>query len=180
MRGDAGGALTLVMPKKAKAPGGSTTSELLDYLFGPGELDEHTDPHLVAGWDPDLPCPARHPERIPPAPPAPALWRAAPPPAGGPPRGRWSHAPRAGRGGGAVVLTLVEAVEAATAWHRAQEFRAQARAASDAAVPLREAAGLAGTPAPTAGDEVPYRSRAESAGPAGPLPHPRCVRWTGL
>ncbi|MFG2339557.1 hypothetical protein [Streptomyces yangpuensis] len=39
------------------------------------------------------------------------------------------HAPRAGRGGGAaVVLTLlialVEAVEAAADWHRAQEFRA--------------------------------------------------------
>ncbi|WP_371591657.1 mobilization protein [Streptomyces virginiae] len=50
------------MPKKA--PGGSTTAELLDYLFGPGERDEHTDPHLVAGWDPDLPCPARSPERI--------------------------------------------------------------------------------------------------------------------
>ncbi|MGW6981824.1 hypothetical protein ACWGE1_20660 [Streptomyces sp. NPDC054932] len=61
------------------------------------------------------------------------------------------HAPRVARGGGAaVVLTLlialVEAVEAAAAWHRAQEFRAQARAAADAAVLLREAAGLAGTP----------------------------------
>ncbi|MEV6575639.1 mobilization protein [Streptomyces sp. NPDC051577] len=50
------------MPKKAEA--GSTTIDLLDYLFGPGERDEHTDPHLVAGWDPDLPCPARTPARM--------------------------------------------------------------------------------------------------------------------
>ncbi|MFI7358070.1 hypothetical protein ACIBTP_29640 [Streptomyces avidinii] len=62
------------------------------------------------------------------------------------------YAPRAVRGGGAaVVLTLlialVEAVEAA-AWHRAQEFRAQAQAAAEAAVLLREAAGLAGTRSP--------------------------------
>ncbi|WP_420077971.1 hypothetical protein ACN6AT_00505 [Streptomyces sp. JL4002] len=48
------------------------------------------------------------------------------------------YAPRAGRGGGAeVVLTLltalVEAVEAAADWHRAQERRAQAKAAPEAA-----------------------------------------------
>ncbi|MFE9469419.1 hypothetical protein ACFYNW_38600 [Streptomyces virginiae] len=60
------------------------------------------------------------------------------------------HAPRAARGrGAAVVLTLlialVEAVEAAADWHRAQEHRAQARAAADAAVLLRDAAALAGT-----------------------------------
>ncbi|MFD9475014.1 hypothetical protein [Streptomyces goshikiensis] len=52
-----------MMPKKAET--GTTTIDLLDYLFGPGERDEHTDPHLVAGWDPDLPCPARHPGRMP-------------------------------------------------------------------------------------------------------------------
>ncbi|MET9694694.1 hypothetical protein ABZY81_40925 [Streptomyces sp. NPDC006514] len=51
-----------MMPKKAES--GSTTIDLLDYLFGPGERDEHTDPHLVAAWDPDLPCPARTPDRI--------------------------------------------------------------------------------------------------------------------
>ncbi|MFF3675853.1 hypothetical protein ACFYYS_17990 [Streptomyces sp. NPDC002120] len=51
-----------MMPKKAET--GSTTIDLLDYLFGPGERDEHADPCLVAGWDPDLPCPARTPERI--------------------------------------------------------------------------------------------------------------------
>ncbi|WP_405940617.1 hypothetical protein [Streptomyces sp. NBC_00207] len=51
-----------MMPKKA--PGGSTTAELLDYLFGPGEHDEHTAPHLVAAWNPDPPCPARAPDRI--------------------------------------------------------------------------------------------------------------------
>ncbi|MGW4510117.1 mobilization protein [Streptomyces sp. NPDC004436] len=50
------------MPKKA--PGGSETVELLEYLFGPGERDEHTDPHLIAAWDPDLPCPARDPGRM--------------------------------------------------------------------------------------------------------------------
>ncbi|MEU9377203.1 mobilization protein [Streptomyces sp. NPDC048255] len=50
------------MPKKAES--GSTTIDLLDYLFGPGERDEHVDPHLVAGWDPDLPCPARTPARM--------------------------------------------------------------------------------------------------------------------
>ncbi|MER6444101.1 hypothetical protein [Streptomyces venezuelae] len=65
------------------------------------------------------------------------------------------HAPRAGRGeGAAVVLTLlialVEAVEAAAAWHRAQEHRAQAKAAPEAAVLLRDAAALTGTPPPTA------------------------------
>ncbi|MGW7452989.1 hypothetical protein [Streptomyces sp. NPDC054787] len=50
------------MPKKAET--GSTTIDLLDYLFGPGERDEHVDPHLVAAWDPDLPCPARTPARM--------------------------------------------------------------------------------------------------------------------
>ncbi|MFE2852041.1 hypothetical protein ACFXJO_13035 [Streptomyces lavendulae] len=50
------------MPKKAET--GSTTIDLLDYLFGPGERDEHVDAHLVAGWDPDLPCPARTPARM--------------------------------------------------------------------------------------------------------------------
>ncbi|MGW0393001.1 hypothetical protein ACWDYJ_19305 [Streptomyces sp. NPDC003042] len=50
------------MPKKAET--GSTTIDLLDYLFGPRERDEHVDPHLVAGWDSDLPCPARTPARM--------------------------------------------------------------------------------------------------------------------
>lgn len=50
------------MPKKAES--GSTTIDLLDYLFGPGERDEHVDPHLVAAWDADLPCPARTPGRM--------------------------------------------------------------------------------------------------------------------
>ncbi|MFD5415520.1 hypothetical protein [Streptomyces nojiriensis] len=49
-------------PKEAS--GGPTTADLLDYLFGPGERGEYTAPHLVAGWDPDLPCPARSPDRI--------------------------------------------------------------------------------------------------------------------
>lgn len=50
------------MPKKADS--GDTTVDLLDYLFGPGDRDEHTDPHIVAAWDPDLPCPARTPDRM--------------------------------------------------------------------------------------------------------------------
>ncbi|MCR8945185.1 mobilization protein [Streptomyces sp. OUCMDZ-4982] len=50
------------MPKKAR--GGTTTAGLLAYLFGPGDHEEHTDPHLVAAWDPDLPCPARTPDRM--------------------------------------------------------------------------------------------------------------------
>lgn len=29
---------------------GRNVATLLDYLFGPGKSDEHTDPHLVAGW----------------------------------------------------------------------------------------------------------------------------------
>ncbi|MFD6917751.1 hypothetical protein [Streptomyces virginiae] len=49
-----------------------------------------------------------------------------------------------------LLIALVEAVEAAAAWHRAQEFRAQARAAAEAAVLLRAAAALTGTPPPTA------------------------------
>ncbi|UUY52259.1 hypothetical protein NRK68_35250 (plasmid) [Streptomyces yangpuensis] len=53
-----------MMPKKA--PGGSETVELLEYLFGSGERDEHTGPHLIAAWDLDLdlPCPARDPGRM--------------------------------------------------------------------------------------------------------------------
>lgn len=50
------------MPKKAAS--GETTADLLAYLFGPGNHDEHTDPHLVAAWTPDLPCPARTPGRM--------------------------------------------------------------------------------------------------------------------
>ncbi|MFJ7087652.1 mobilization protein [Streptomyces griseus] len=50
------------MPEKGEQ--GADTAGLLAYLFGPGDRDEHTDPHLVAAWDPDLPCPARNPGRI--------------------------------------------------------------------------------------------------------------------
>lgn len=50
------------MPKKARQ--GETTADLLDYLFGPGDHDEHLDPHLVGGWDPDLPCPSRDPQHM--------------------------------------------------------------------------------------------------------------------
>lgn len=50
------------MPKKADS--GETTVDLLDYLFGPGDHDEHTDPHIVAAWAPDLPCPRPPPDRM--------------------------------------------------------------------------------------------------------------------
>ncbi|NEC43483.1 mobilization protein [Streptomyces sp. SID8016] len=50
------------MPKKAES--GETTADLLAYLFGPGNHEEHTDPHLVAAWTPGLPCPARTPDRM--------------------------------------------------------------------------------------------------------------------
>lgn len=43
------------MPKKAV--GGESTVDLLAYLFGPGNHEEHTDPHLVAAWTPALPVP---------------------------------------------------------------------------------------------------------------------------
>ncbi|MFI9490980.1 mobilization protein [Streptomyces halstedii] len=51
-----------MMPKKGRE--GETTADLLAYLFGPGDHEEHVDPHLVGGWDPDLPCPARTPDRM--------------------------------------------------------------------------------------------------------------------
>ncbi|MFB7900633.1 hypothetical protein ACFC1B_30505, partial [Streptomyces xiamenensis] len=86
------------------------------------------------------------------------------------------HAPRAARGGGAaVVLTLlialVEAVEAAAAWHRAQEFRAQAKAAAEAAVLLRAAAALTGAPPPTAKPRTGRVTRTAHRGlpPSGPV-----------
>ncbi|NEC03403.1 hypothetical protein G3I58_36305, partial [Streptomyces anulatus] len=50
------------MPKKGEQ--GADTAGLLAYLFGPGDRDEHTDPHLITAWDPDLPCPARTPDHI--------------------------------------------------------------------------------------------------------------------
>ncbi|MFJ9891608.1 mobilization protein [Streptomyces sp. NPDC091287] len=50
------------MPKKGEQ--GADTAGLLAYLFGPGDRDEHTDPHLITAWDPALPCPARTPDRI--------------------------------------------------------------------------------------------------------------------
>ncbi|MFD0432144.1 hypothetical protein ACFQ60_47755 [Streptomyces zhihengii] len=49
------------MPKKPEM--GDDTYKLVEYLFGTGKRDEHTT-HLVAAWDPDLPCPARRPDRI--------------------------------------------------------------------------------------------------------------------
>ncbi|MFJ3754468.1 hypothetical protein [Streptomyces rubiginosohelvolus] len=63
------------------------------------------------------------------------------------------HAPQTARGGGApavlnLLIALVEAVEAATAWHRAQHHHAQTRAAAQAAALLREAATLTGAPPP--------------------------------
>jgi hypothetical protein len=41
---------------------GQRVRGLLEYLWGPGKVEEHTDPHLVAGYD-DLEAlaPDRHP-----------------------------------------------------------------------------------------------------------------------
>jgi hypothetical protein len=36
-------------------PRGHRLRGLLEYLYGQGKYDEHTDPHLVAAWDPTLP-----------------------------------------------------------------------------------------------------------------------------
>ncbi|GAB2815379.1 hypothetical protein GCM10027091_53930 [Streptomyces daliensis] len=42
---------------------GSSTRGLIRYLFGPGQRDEHTDPHIVAAWDMNgAPDPGRDPE----------------------------------------------------------------------------------------------------------------------
>ncbi|MEW1794699.1 relaxase/mobilization nuclease domain-containing protein [Streptomyces niveus] len=41
---------------------GSKTIGLIAYLYGPGRDEVHTDPHLVAAWDPLSPDPGRHPD----------------------------------------------------------------------------------------------------------------------
>ncbi|AQT73248.1 relaxase/mobilization nuclease domain-containing protein [Streptomyces sp. fd1-xmd] len=41
---------------------GSDTIGLIRYLYGPGSHEEHTDPHLVAAFDPLTPDPGRAPE----------------------------------------------------------------------------------------------------------------------
>ncbi|MBV2155092.1 relaxase/mobilization nuclease domain-containing protein [Kitasatospora sp. SUK 42] len=46
-----------MIPKLAK--GGSDTSGLLFYLYGPGKRDEHEDPRMVGAWAPWVPDPAR-------------------------------------------------------------------------------------------------------------------------
>ena len=35
---------------KISTPYGEHVQPLLYYLFGPGRREEHTDPHIVAGW----------------------------------------------------------------------------------------------------------------------------------
>ncbi|MFJ2595086.1 hypothetical protein [Streptomyces erythrochromogenes] len=86
------------------------------------------------------------------------------------------HAPRAARGGGAaVVLTLlialVEAAEAAADWHRAQAYRAQAKAAAEAAVLLCEAAALTGNRPPATKPRTGrvVRTPARGLPPAAPV-----------
>ena len=41
---------------KITAPRGERVEPLIYYLFGPGRREEHTDPHIVAGW--------RHPAEL--------------------------------------------------------------------------------------------------------------------
>ncbi|MFD8590587.1 relaxase/mobilization nuclease domain-containing protein [Streptomyces sp. NPDC059637] len=40
---------------------GHKTRGVLNYLYGPGRANEHTDPHLVAAFDDFVPDPGRHP-----------------------------------------------------------------------------------------------------------------------
>lgn len=40
---------------------GHKTRGVLNYLYGPGRANEHTDPHLVAAWDDFVPDPGRTP-----------------------------------------------------------------------------------------------------------------------
>lgn len=87
------------------------------------------------------------------------------------------HAPQTARGGGAPTLltllaALVEAVEAATAWHRPQHHDAQTQAAAL----LREAATLTTTPPPTRPTRpsrtVPRTVRVAPAAGPGPVVAP--------
>ncbi len=41
---------------------GHKTRGVLNYLYGPGRANEHTDPHLVASWDGFAPDPGRDPD----------------------------------------------------------------------------------------------------------------------
>ena len=41
---------------KISDPRGARVAGLIYYLFGPGRREEHTDPHLIAGW--------RHPAEL--------------------------------------------------------------------------------------------------------------------
>ena len=41
-----------MIPKRAEK--GARTAGLLYYLWGPGRANEHTDPHMVAAWDPGV------------------------------------------------------------------------------------------------------------------------------
>ncbi|MDH6580323.1 hypothetical protein [Kitasatospora sp. MAP5-34] len=45
----------------ASIGGGSSTMGLLKYLFGPGQHNEHNDPHIVGSWDGLAPDPGREP-----------------------------------------------------------------------------------------------------------------------
>lgn len=46
----------------SKLDEGNDTYGLLHYLYGPGRRDEHTDPHMVAAWDPYVDDPGRSPD----------------------------------------------------------------------------------------------------------------------
>ncbi|MFI6006989.1 hypothetical protein ACIA98_42845 [Streptomyces sp. NPDC051366] len=72
------------------------------------------------------------------------------------------------------LIALVQAVETAAAWHRAQEHRAQAKAASQAVVLLREAAGLTGTRSPGTGPKTRTGRVTRTAGRGLPTAGPVC------
>jgi hypothetical protein len=52
----AGPACLSTLIGKISDPRGERVSRLIYYLFGPGRREEHTDPHLIAGW--------RHPAEL--------------------------------------------------------------------------------------------------------------------
>ncbi|MBT2453204.1 hypothetical protein J7F03_40595 [Streptomyces sp. ISL-43] len=67
----------------------------------------------------------------------------------------------------ALVRTRLQAaVEAARLWHEAKQYRAEAKAAADVGLLLRQAATAAGAPAARGGRTTPSRTRASGRGPS--------------
>ncbi|MCB5911053.1 mobilization protein [Streptomyces pinistramenti] len=54
-----------MIPKIILGRGKRAIRRLIGYLYGPGDANEHTDPHLVASWNGYAPDPGRSPNRDP-------------------------------------------------------------------------------------------------------------------